>query len=125
MTLDRVVDASVAAAVAFTEPRAREAALLLEGLRLFAPRLLAYELASIARTKIRQNPGRQSMILKRLTETLDAGIHWVDVDYLRVVELALETGLSTYDASYLYVARSIGAGLVTFDQRLAAAARSL
>ena len=36
------------------------------------------------------------MILKRLTETLDAGIHWVDVDYLRVVELALETGLSTY-----------------------------
>ena len=65
------------------------------------------------------------MILQRLAQTLDAEITWIDVDYLRIVELALETGLSTYDASYLYVARFTGAELVTFDRRLEAAARSL
>ena len=32
----------------------------------------------------------------------------------------LETGLTTYDASYLYLARSLGVPLLTFDGRLAA-----
>ena len=109
----------------FAEPRGPEAAALIKGARLSAPRILAYELASIARTKIRQTPGRQSAILRNLTDGLALSIAWVDVDYPRVVELALQTGLSTYDASYLYLARSIGADLVTFDLRLEAAARSL
>ena len=121
----RVPDASVVAAVAFTEPRAGEAASLLRGARLSAPRLLAFELTSIARKKIAQSAARRDVVLRGLIRGLSLNIVWVDVDYLQVVELALETGLSTYDASYLYVARSIGVELVTFDRRLETAARSL
>ncbi len=39
-----------------------------------------------------------------------------------VVSLALATGLTAYDASYLWLARLLGAELVTLDRRLAAAA---
>ena len=35
----------------------------------------------------------------------------------------LETGLTTYDASYLYLARTPGIPLVTFDERLAGKAK--
>jgi len=38
--------------------------------------------------------------------------------------LALETGLTVYDASYLWLARRLGAELVTLDKALDAAARA-
>lgn len=39
-----------------------------------------------------------------------------------ILELAEATGLTAYDASYLWVAHSMGAELVTLDRKLAAAA---
>ncbi len=38
------------------------------------------------------------------------------------LDLATETGLTAYDASYLWLARQLGAELVTLDQQLARAA---
>ena len=107
----------------FGEPRSREAADLLRGSNLHAPALLAYELASVARKKIARDRDPKDVVLEGLRIGLNLITRWVDVDYHQVVELALETGLSTYDASYIYVARSIGVELVTFDRRLEAAAR--
>ncbi|RLF20161.1 MAG: hypothetical protein DRN15_10540 [Thermoprotei archaeon] len=43
-------------------------------------------------------------------------------DLREVLSLALRTGLTTYDASYLYMARELGAVLVTEDNDLAKAA---
>jgi predicted nucleic acid-binding protein len=39
--------------------------------------------------------------------------------------MAQATGLSTYDASYLWLAGAVGADLVTLDARLAAARETL
>jgi predicted nucleic acid-binding protein len=41
----------------------------------------------------------------------------------RVARLAARTGLTAYDAEYLHLAADRGASLLTFDQRLADAAR--
>ena len=38
-----------------------------------------------------------------------------------MVQLAKETGLTAYDASYLWLARTLDADLVTLDRRLAGA----
>jgi predicted nucleic acid-binding protein len=46
----------------------------------------------------------------------------LDVDHKAVVDLALQTGLTTYDASYLWLAKDLGVVLVTLDRQLAAAA---
>ena len=43
------------------------------------------------------------------------------IDHDHVLELAEATGLTAYDASYLWLARSLGGELVTLDLKLAAA----
>lgn len=117
----KVVDASVMAAWCFREPRAAEAITLLRESELYAPLLLAYELTSIARRKVLTYPEKAALVAEALRTALNVPIHWTDVDHMAVMRLALDSGLTTYDACYLYVARSIGADLATFDERLAKA----
>ena len=45
----------------------------------------------------------------------------VAVDHDGTLELAATTGLTAYDASYLWLARQLGAELVTLDKQLAKA----
>ncbi len=47
---------------------------------------------------------------------------WERVDHAGVFVLALDTGLSGYDASYLWLARDLDVPLLTFDRRLTEAA---
>ena len=119
---DLVADASVIGAMVFGESRAEEAASLLGDDRLFGPTILGYEMAAIARKKILDEPDRREDLVNGLRTALDMNVQWREVDKLGVLQLALETGLTVYDASYLYVARSMGIELVTFDRRLRAAA---
>jgi len=119
----KVLDASVLGALIFGEPRAKEALSLLEGAELYAPPLLAYELTSVARKKALKYPQLRERISEALEIGLSLDINWTEVDHLEVLRLALETGLTTYDASYLYLARSLDVPLLTFDERLAAKAK--
>jgi predicted nucleic acid-binding protein len=119
----KVVDASVLGAAAFQEPRFAETVALLQGFELYAPTLLAYELASIARKKALLYPAFVQDLVMNLSDALAMDIHWMEVNHRDVVELALATGLTTYDASYLYLARALGVPMVTFDQRLQRAAQ--
>jgi len=121
----RVVDASVLAAWCFREPRASEALGFLQGSDLYAPVLLAYELTSIARRKATVYLQRLDVLTEALEIALALPIHWIEVDHVAVLRLALDVNLTTYDASYLYLARALGASLATFDQRLARAARNV
>ena len=41
------------------------------------------------------------------------------MDYDAVLDLALATGLTAYDASYLWLSSHLGAELVTLDRQLA------
>ena len=120
----KVADASLLGAVVFDEPRATEARSMLAGADLYEPALLAYELASIARKKIGTSPDQKEALLQALEESLNMEINWVEIHHPAVVELALETGLTTYDASYLYLAKNLGLSLVTFDRQLSAFAPS-
>ena len=119
----KVVDASVIAALAFDEPRADEANGLISEGDLYAPRLLGYELTSTALKKARQHPSEADLIEGGLEWALHMGVHLVNVPHLAVLRLALQTSLSAYDASYLYLARQLNAELVTFDKRLEAASK--
>ena len=114
----RVVDASVVAALAFQEPNAGRAISLIEGFDLVAPTLLPYELASVASKKARRYPSQRDAIVRGLQAALDLGVRLADIDHIATLELSLDTGLSTYDASYVYLARRLELPLVTFDTRL-------
>ena len=118
----KVADASLVAAFAFKEPELAQATKLLRSGELYSPRLLMYELANIAVQKIRANPSQQAVLWEGFEIAQSLDINLVDPALDDVVRLATDTGLTAYDASYLYVARSMGIELVTFDRRLRAAA---
>lgn len=120
----KIVDASVLGALVFGEPEASRARDALVDSDLYAPILLQYELASIARTKARQSPEKRASIEGALATGLAMEIQWIAVAHVPVFRLALETGLSTYDASYLHLARTLNLPLVTFDEKLGSAARA-
>ncbi len=121
-TVAKVADASVLAAYIFGEPRLDEARALLERTALVEPTLLGYELANAARTKCVREPERREAIVTALELGLGLDIDWVEVVHPAVLALALETGLTAHDASYLYIARTLSLPLLTFDTRLLAAA---
>jgi predicted nucleic acid-binding protein len=115
----KVVDASVLAALAFGEPRRDEAANLLSDAELYAPDLLPYELASVAREKSLRYPTEARQIAIALEAVLSLDIGLVSVAATDVLALALETKLTVYEAAYFYLAQNLNCPLVTFDERLA------
>ncbi|PKB72664.1 MAG: hypothetical protein BZY75_05830 [SAR202 cluster bacterium Io17-Chloro-G7] len=114
----KVVDASVLGAIVFREPRAAEAVALLQDSDLYAPELMAYELSHIAQKKSILFPSQFNAFQLALEAAMSMDIRWRDARHPAVLRLALETGLTTYDACYLYLSRLLGAELATFDERL-------
>jgi predicted nucleic acid-binding protein len=119
----RVVDASALAAVLFGEPEGARIAKALGKGPLFAPTLLRYEVGSVCLKKIRRYPERRADLLATLDLLTRMDLEEVEVPPVETAELAERTGLTLYDATYLWLARSIGAALVTLDERLETAAR--
>lgn len=122
--MNRVVaDASALAAVTFQEPGVEAVALRLLGAEVFAPRILQFEMANVAWKRMRRQPGEALVTLTLLQAALGEGSHiqWMDVNITDVALIAQATGLTPYDASYLWLAAALGADLVTLDKRLEAA----
>jgi predicted nucleic acid-binding protein len=120
----KVVDASAIGALVFGEPAAEEVAARLSGATLAAPALLPFELANIAVKKLRLHPEQRAALLAAHAFSLRLSIETVAVDSTAVLRVAEETGLTAYDASYLWLARELHAELVTLDAALGLAAGS-
>ena len=120
-----VIDASALAAVVFDEPEGQGVAARLDRAEhVDAPGLLWYEMASVCAKKIHRHPQAADDLSTALREATDLPVRTHNVDPLDAVMVAQETGLSAYDASYLWLARHLDADLVTLDQRLRAAAET-
>ncbi|HJU15340.1 MAG TPA: type II toxin-antitoxin system VapC family toxin [Stellaceae bacterium] len=118
----KVVDASALAALLFGEPEAEAVAERLGDSRLVAPTLLGFELANVCLVKCRRYPEKQPALTAAFRLRTRLGVEEVAVDRDGILELAAMTGLTAYDASYLWLARQFGAELVTLDRQLAQAA---
>ncbi len=118
-----VIDASALVALVFGERGGEEIARRLEGAAVYAPSLLKYEMANAAWKKARRQPECAPSIFSALDAALDPrrGIRWMDVDHVDAALVSAATGLSVYDASYVWLAGTLGADLLTLDARLAAA----
>lgn len=113
-----VVDASALAAVAFGEAEAPAVSSQLREEALHAPSLLDLELANAACSRCRRYAADRARVLDGLVKVLMLPIERHPVDTLDVLALALESGLTAYDAAYLWLARDLGAPLVTLDKQL-------
>jgi predicted nucleic acid-binding protein len=117
----KVVDASALAALLFGEPEAEAVAGRLGDARLVAPALLGFELANVCLIKSRRHPEKRIALMAAFRLRNQFGVEEVAVDHDGALELAAATGLTAYDASYLWLTQQLGADLVTLDQQLARA----
>jgi predicted nucleic acid-binding protein len=124
--MTRVVDASAIGAMLFNE----EAAVWVQdetfGELLIAPLLFHFELGNLCWKKLRQFPDQAAAMHKNwMSWNGDCPVNTVDTDLGETMELARGHSLTFYDASYLCLAKSRSADLVSLDARLVRAARSL
>lgn len=118
-----VADCSVLGALFFQEPERDSAQRLLEGCDVHAPTLLDHEFANVA-VKKRQRGAPTATVEAALQAYADQPLELHRVDLAAQCELAHRYALSAYDAAYLWLADALKAPLLTFDQRLAEAART-
>ncbi len=88
-----------------------------------APPLLGFELANTCLKRARREPERKAAFLAAYRLRDQFAIDEMPIDHEAVLQLATAIGLTAYDASYLWLARHLGAELVTLDRQLAKAAR--
>jgi predicted nucleic acid-binding protein len=113
-----VADASAVAALLFGEPRGPDVADRLEGRALFAPTLIRYELASVCLKKGTADPHNRDRLQAALRLFPRLQIREVQIPTGALVEVATASGLSTYDAAYLWLSRELGLELVSLDDWL-------
>ena len=117
----KVVDASALAALLFGEPDGPAVADRLRGAELIAPALLPFEVANTCVRKMRRHADQRDALLAAFGMLDRMELGFIEVDHAETVVLAERSGLTAYDASYIWLARRTGAELVTLDGRLAMA----
>ena len=117
MTL--VVDASAISAIVFGEAEGATIAAHIDGESLVAPSLFDYEMVNIGWKKMRRHPDKHATLIAAMSRVPRLPILKVDVPVGELFALAIETGLTAYDASYLWLALSRDLELVTLDEQLA------
>lgn len=110
-------------ALLFEEETREAARQALVGKTLHAPMLLDSEIVSVATKKHRAGKA-DALILRALSAYVDQDIEFHRPDVEAQYGLALRYGVSPYDAAYLWLAGVLQAPLVTFDVKLAKAART-
>lgn len=125
MTALKVVDESALVAILFGEDGADAVGTRLQEATLVAPAVLQFEVANACLTKLRRDATLKDVFGQIYAARNYIRIDSLPVDFDAVLVLANETGLTVYDASYLWLARSRNAELVTLDKRLDAVARAI
>ena len=119
----KVIDASSLAAILFNEPDSGNVVTSIADDALVAPQLILFEVASVCLKKIRARPRDRDAVLAafQLMDRLD--VEMTPVSFVEVIELAEDSGLTVYDASYLWLSRLLKCELLTLDKKLAAVSK--
>ncbi len=83
-----------------------------------SPHLLTYEITNGLRSAVIQKRHGQKVAELILESFLNMGIVFEKVDEKKVLRLALKNDITTYDASYVWLAKSQNIKLLTLDRKL-------
>jgi predicted nucleic acid-binding protein len=121
--VDKVVDASAIAAIAFAAPARGAVERRSASAARYAPEFIDVEPAGTCLKKIRLGIYSRDTLPSMYHASGRRAVKRVKIDLPGAVVLAEEKKLSLYDATYLWLAQSPRVELVTPDARLAKAAQ--
>ena len=121
----KIIDASAVAAIVFAESKGESLTALLQHHALVAPTLLPFELTNVCLLKLLRHPTKRELLLAGYQLFHLMEIAYQEVNHFQTLTLAEQTGLTVYDAAYLWLARELQSELITLDQQLAQAAQKL
>ncbi len=84
----------------------------------FAPRLLEFEVLNSIKSAIISKRIKKNLIGDVLDAFEKTRIKYLDIDKKKVLNLSIKKNLTFYDASYLYLAKTNKAKLLTLDKKL-------
>lgn len=116
-----VVDASVVVDLLVEHPRAAGARAAMEGIDGVAPTLLDAEVLHAVARYVRRGEMSEERARRALGLLIDADIDRLPIAPLVADAWALRHNVSSYDAFYVALARSLGCPLLTCDRALAGA----
>ena len=119
-----VVDASALVAVLFDEPEGPSVQARLPEAGLVATAMIGFEVANAAVQKVRRGSVTEEQAIAAMTLFSAMAIDLYPVPLDPLVPLAHTSGLTAYDAGYLWLARELKAELVTLDSALEKAWRA-
>ena len=121
-----VVDASAIGALLFGERDGPWVHGMVSGLTFVVPAMFHFELGNICWTKIRRYPTSPTPCSAIwLRWNAQPPVAAMAVDLIDTMQLARETSLTFYDASYLWLAQDRAVDLISLDAKLVHAATSL
>ena len=121
-----VVDASAIGALLFGEGDGPWVHGMVSGLTFVVPAMFHFELGNVCWTKMRRYPDQSNALLNAwLRWNAQPPVAAMAVDLIDTMQLARETSLTFYDASYLWLARDRAVDLISLDAKLVRAAKSL
>ncbi|MEJ0020568.1 MAG: type II toxin-antitoxin system VapC family toxin [Acetobacteraceae bacterium] len=122
----RIVDASAIGAVLLVEPDANWINDCTEGMELVAPAILPFEIGNLCWKRLRRVPADAPAVMAIWSAWVASmPVTLVQPQPLATLQLAQETGLTYYDASYVRAAQEHDAALISLDAKLVRIARSL
>lgn len=113
-----VIDASALIAVIFGEPEGEAVRQQCRGASLLAPQLLDYEIANICLVKQRRHPDMADKLARQFAAFRLLELQRLPVHIGEVHLLAAQTGLTAYDAAYLWLAQQHNCPLISLDTAL-------
>ena len=120
-----VVDTSVILTVVLNEPRKATLIRLTTGADLIAPASLHWEIGNALSAMFKRHRLTREEGLQALVEYRKIPIRFLDVRLEDAVALAAQLDIYAYDAYFIACARSQAAALLTVDNGLSSAARTV
>ena len=123
-----VVDASMAVKWFAAESDSAAADQLIEDERiLMAPDIMPVEAANAWWKKVRRGEMHKADMEQALANLLALGVEWIPMPSLveRAATMAVDTGQTVYDCTYLVVCADRGASIATADERMREAAERM
>jgi len=121
-----IIDTSIVIAVITNEPHKRTIIELTQGVDLFAPASLHWEIGNAFSAMLKKKNINMAEIKKAIDNYYSIPIHFVEsIDLKAVIEWCNELNIYAYDAYFIECAKRLNMPLITLDKKLQSAAKKV